>query len=73
MFKWLTSKLEPYIRQIFMDAFRQVLYEADKEKRYMMFLPTDINEKELREAIKPFKDKIDLVIIQADDVTILEF
>ena len=66
MYKWLVKKLFPHIME-------SCIACLDDDKRYMLFLPTDVDHDRLRESTEHWRGKVDLVIILTDQFNLIEF
>lgn len=66
MFTWLAKRLLPHF-------IGSSVVSLDKDKRYMLFMPKDTDYEKLREAIEPWRGKVDLVIVLTDRFNLIEF
>ena len=65
--------LRKLIYQVMKDEFlRDVLVELDPEKRYILFLPGDMNEEDLRNHFESLRGKVNLVVVTTDSAKLLE-
>jgi hypothetical protein len=73
LLKWLASKLVPYLMRFFVDAVEDAVVRLDPEKLYFLFLPTTVDEDDLKEQITPFRDKLNLMVVTVDHFKLIEF
>ncbi len=69
MITWLARKLMPW----FIRAVAKSMVELDPDKHYLLFLPADVDEKELQKQIKPLQDNLNMLILTVDHFRIFEF
>lgn len=72
MLKWLAKCLATWLRPYLLEVLGSAVIPLDKDKRYMLFLPNDQNAQELRDALTPWRDQIDLVIILSERFNLVE-
>jgi hypothetical protein len=66
------KKLMSIINEYVLQALGNVLVELDKDKYYILVLPTSISMEESREHLGKFTDKSNLAVIHADDIKLVE-
>jgi hypothetical protein len=66
--KWIRK----LIRQELVDFLPSVLVSLEKDARYILVLPEDLNKDDLREALNVFNDDVNIMVVQAGGVKIIQ-
>ncbi len=68
----IEKTLDANVYRLILKGMEQVLVELDPEKHYIMVLPETISVEESRAALEPFLKKMNMAVIHASGVKVLE-
>jgi len=68
----LDNALRKQVRRILRELLPDALIELRPESTYLLILPQDIPERELRDMFKGFPEKPKIFFLQAESVKLLE-
>jgi hypothetical protein len=68
----LDKHLRKIMREELADVLRQAIIELDPNKHYILVVPTDIPDDQLRAAFAGFAGKQNLAVLSAENVRLIE-